>query len=73
MSEKPHLSPNNYTLFAHCCNAKCKKKSPLWRGHFQGEAGTKAMFARERRSRERFNYCLYDNIEMPTGSFFNED
>ena len=39
----------------------------------QDEAGTKAMFARERRSRERFNSCTYYDIEMSTGSFFNED
>lgn len=39
----------------------------------QTEAGTRAMFARERRSRERFNCCVAENIVMPTGSFFNEE
>ncbi len=39
----------------------------------QSEAGTKAMFARERRSRERFNCCVAEDAAMPTGSFFKED
>ena len=39
----------------------------------QDEAGTKAMFARERRSRERYNCCVAEDAAMPTGSFFEED
>ena len=39
----------------------------------QDEAGTKAMFARERRSRERYNVCVDACIAMPTGSFFEEE
>ena len=39
----------------------------------QDEAGTKAMFARERRSRARYNCCLAKDVEMTTGSFFEED
>jgi len=39
----------------------------------QTEAGTKAMFARERRSRERYNCCVAENAVMPVGSFFEED
>ena len=39
----------------------------------QTEAGTRAMFARERRSRERYNCCVAEEAPMPTGSFFNED
>lgn len=39
----------------------------------QDEAGTKAMFARERRSRERYNCCLESDAPMPTGSFFREE
>ena len=39
----------------------------------QDEAGTKAMFARERRSRERYNYCVAENAAMPVGSFFEEE
>jgi len=39
----------------------------------QDEAGTKAMFARERRSRERYNCCLDSEMEMPKGSFFEEE
>ena len=35
--------------------------------------GTKAMFARERRSRERYNCCVAEDATMPTGSFFSED
>ena len=38
----------------------------------QTEAGTSAMFARERRSRERYNLCLAEEAAMPTGSFFDE-
>ncbi len=39
----------------------------------QDDAGTKAMFARERRSRERYNCSVEANIPMPIGSFFKED
>ena len=39
----------------------------------QTEAGTRAMFARERRSRERYNCCVAEDAVMPTGSFFNEE
>ena len=39
----------------------------------QDEAGTKVMFARERRSRERYNYCVAENAAMPVGSFFDEE
>jgi len=39
----------------------------------QTEAGTRAMFARERRCRARFNLCLAEAAPMPQGSFFNED
>ena len=39
----------------------------------QDEAGTKAMFTCERRSRERYNCCIADDTLMPTGSFFKED
>ena len=39
----------------------------------QDEAGTKAMFARERRSRERYNCCVEAEAPMPVGSFFKED
>lgn len=39
----------------------------------QDVEGTKAMFARERRSRERYNCCLAENAPMPTGSFFDEE
>ena len=39
----------------------------------QDEEGTKAMFARERRSRERYNCCLAEAAPMPKGKFFDED
>ena len=39
----------------------------------QTEAGTKAMFARERRCRARFNLCVAEAAPMAKGSFFNED
>ena len=39
----------------------------------QSEAGTKAMFARERRSRERYNCCVAEDAAMSVGSFFNEE
>ena len=39
----------------------------------QTEAGTRAMFARERRSRECYNCCVAKGAAMPTGSFFNEE
>jgi Mg-chelatase subunit ChlD len=35
--------------------------------------GTRAMFARERRSRERYNCCVAEDADMPVGSFFEED
>ena len=34
---------------------------------------TEIMFAKERRSRERYNECLYCKREMPIGSYFDED
>ena len=39
----------------------------------QDDAGTKAMFARERRSRERYNCCVAEAAPMPKGKFFDED
>ena len=39
----------------------------------QDMEGTKAMFARERRSRERYNCCVAEDATMPVGSFFNEE
>ena len=39
----------------------------------QDEEGTKAMFARERRSRERYNCCLAESAPIPKGKFFDED
>lgn len=39
----------------------------------ENEVETKAMFARERRSRVRFNDCLACNEAMPSGSYFDED
>ena len=39
----------------------------------QDMAGTKAMFARERRSRERYNCCVAEDAAMPVGSFFEEN
>ena len=39
----------------------------------RNEAGTRAMFARERRSRERYNCCVAEDVAMPTGSFFKEE
>ena len=39
----------------------------------QDEAGTKAMFARERRSRERYNCCVAEDADLPVGSFFEEE
>ena len=39
----------------------------------QTEAGTRAMFACERRSRERYNCCIAEDAAMPTGSFFSEE
>jgi hypothetical protein len=30
------------------------------------------MFARERRSRERYNCCVAKRAEMPKGKFFDE-
>ena len=39
----------------------------------QDDEGTRAMFACERRSRERYNCCVAKNTVMPTGSFFDEE
>ena len=39
----------------------------------QDEAGAKAMFARERRSRERYNCCVEACAPMPVGKFFEEE
>ena len=39
----------------------------------QDEAGTRAMFAREQRSRERYNCNINACQDIPSGSFFNED
>ncbi len=39
----------------------------------QDDAGTKAMFARERRSRERYNCCVAEGALMDKGSFFKEE
>ena len=39
----------------------------------QDDAGTKAMFARERRSRERYNCCVAEDAAMSVGSFFEEE
>ncbi len=39
----------------------------------QDEEGTKAMFARERRSRERYNCCVSEDAPMEKGAFFKED
>ncbi len=39
----------------------------------QDVEGTKAMFAKERRSRERYNCCVAEDAVMPTGSFFEEE
>ena len=43
--------------------------------HFQfseDEAGTKAMFARENRARERYNKCRAMDCKMEAGSYFEE-
>jgi len=39
----------------------------------QSVEGTKKMFARERRSRERYNCCLESATPMSKGSFFEEE
>ena len=39
----------------------------------QDEKGTKAMFARERRSRERYNCCVAEAAPLPKGKFFDEE
>ena len=39
----------------------------------QSAAGTRAMFALERRSRERYNCCVAKEASMPVGSFFEEE
>ena len=38
----------------------------------QDEEGTKKMFARERRSRERYNCYVAEAAPMPVGKFFEE-
>ena len=38
----------------------------------QDVEGTRAMFERERRSRERYNCCVAEDAAMPTGKFFDE-
>lgn len=38
----------------------------------QDEVGTRQMFARERRSRERYNCYVAEDAAMPIGSFFEE-
>ena len=38
----------------------------------QTDEGTKAMFARERISRERYNHCVSKNCSMPIGTFFED-
>lgn len=38
----------------------------------QDVEGTRAMFERERRSRERYNCCVAQDAAMPTGKFFDE-
>ena len=50
-----------------------ENSSEEWTLKIQDEAGTKAMFARERRSRERYNCCVAEDAAMPVGSFFEED
>ncbi len=39
----------------------------------QDVEGTRAMFARERRSRERYNCCVAEGAAMPVGAFFTEE
>ena len=39
----------------------------------QDEEGTKEMFARERRCRERINFSIAGNLQMPSGTYFDED
>ena len=39
----------------------------------QTEEGTRAMFAKERSSRERYNHRVSCNLVAPTGKFFDED
>ena len=38
----------------------------------EDEAGTKAMFARENRARERYNKCRAMGCAMEAGSYFEE-
>ena len=38
----------------------------------QTDEGTKAMFARERKSRERYNTCVSECRPMPMGTFFGD-
>ncbi len=39
----------------------------------EDEDGTHSMFEKERRSRERFNFCIASEAAIPTGKFFDED
>lgn len=39
----------------------------------QDVESTRAMFARERRSRERYNCCVAENAVMSVGRFFEEE
>ena len=39
----------------------------------EDEEGTRKMFARERRSRERFNKCVSADMVMPAGAYFKDD
>ena len=39
----------------------------------ESEVGTRRMFAKERKSRERFNDMLRCECAMPTGSYFDEE
>lgn len=39
----------------------------------EDEEGTRAMFCRERQSRERFNMCCAQAKKMPRGSYFDDD
>jgi hypothetical protein len=39
----------------------------------EDEEGTKRMFARERRSRARYNACVANKEQRPMGCYFKED
>ena len=39
----------------------------------EDDEGTKRMFARELRSRRRYNDCMASGVAMPKGSYFTED